>query len=336
MTDNRSFPVLHLFWKVRPAGENELDLIIFEGDAVFSKVEQSPDNNVFALTFESSQEKHFVRSSIQAALRSFACVPSSIRLTRSGFSLQFWFQDISSDYSSRSSHINSIIANPDFVPPHTSERTNSFLRAPASDVPATPAPRESAASTPAAPNPTRTVGFDLGSSGPGGYSPAQLAQLREMLEAQAGPGGAGESDSGEYLSTLLAFSPSEADHAPFRPPLRADVHLQDILTPQLLTPLLSSPDLLHSLVPSLPSDLPLSSPPTTAEVTAVIESAQFQDGVRGLDRALRTGMLGGLVQGLGLPESAGSGVEAFLRAIGEQAGEGRSTEVDEGGSMETD
>lgn len=71
-------------------------------------------------------------------------------------------------------------------------------------------------------------------------------------------------------------------------------------------------------------------------MTAVIESAQFQDGVRGLDRALRTGMLGGLVQGLGLPESAGSGVEAFLRAIGEQAGEGRSTEVDEGGSMETD
>lgn len=200
LTDNRSFPVLHLFWKARPAGENELDLIIFEGDAVFSKVEQSPDNNVFALTFESSQEKHFVRSSIQASLRSLACVPSSIRLTRSCFYLQFWFQDISSDYSSRSSHINSIIANPDFVPPPTSERTNSFLRAPATGVAATPAPRQSAASTPAAPNPTRTVGFDMGSSGPGGYSPAQLAQLREMLEAQAGSGGAGESDSGEYLS----------------------------------------------------------------------------------------------------------------------------------------
>lgn len=115
----------------------------------------------------------------------------------------------------------------------------------------------------------------------------------------------------------------------------ADTRLQDILTPQLLTPLFSSPELLRSLVPSLPSDLPVSSPPTAAEMTAVVESAQFQEGVRGLDRALRTGMLGGLVQGLGLPESAGTSVEHFLRAIGEQAG-GSDAPADEGGAMETD
>jgi 26S proteasome regulatory subunit N13 len=57
--------------------------------------------------------------------------------------------------------------------------------------------------------------------------------------------------------------------------------------------------------------------------------------VRGLDRALRTGMLGGLVQGLGLPQSAGTGVEAFLKAIGEQAGSSDAT-ANEGGAMETD
>lgn len=50
------------------------------------------------------------------------------------------------------------------------------------------------------------------------------------------------------------------------------------------------------------------------------------------DRALRTGLLGGFVRQLGLPEEAGTGVEAFLRAIREQAqGSGSGGE-----SMDTD
>jgi len=50
------------------------------------------------------------------------------------------------------------------------------------------------------------------------------------------------------------------------------------------------------------------------------------------DRALRTGLLGGLVRQLGLPEEAGTSVEAFLRAIREQA-HGSGTE---GERMDTD
>jgi hypothetical protein len=41
-------------------------------------------------------------------------------------------------------------------------------------------------------------------------------------------------------------------------------------------------------------------------------------------------MLGGLVRGLGLPEEAGTSVQAFLRAIGEQARGG------DGDGMDTD
>lgn len=41
--------------------------------------------------------------------------------------------------------------------------------------------------------------------------------------------------------------------------------------------------------------------------------------MRNLDQALNTGMLGGLVRGLGLPEEAGTGVLPFLRAIQDQA-----------------
>lgn len=56
------------------------------------------------------------------------------------------------------------------------------------------------------------------------------------------------------------------------------------------------------------------------------------------DQALRTGLLGGLVRGLGLPDEAGTGVGPFLRAVQEQAdressGTGESTTDDR---METD
>lgn len=41
--------------------------------------------------------------------------------------------------------------------------------------------------------------------------------------------------------------------------------------------------------------------------------------MRSFDAALASGGLGGLVRALGLPEEAGTGWEAFLNAIAEQA-----------------
>jgi len=57
--------------------------------------------------------------------------------------------------------------------------------------------------------------------------------------------------------------------------------------------------------------------------------------VANFDQALRTGMLGGLVRTLGLPEEAGTGVGPFLRAIQEQADRERNTEGDNN-TMDTD
>jgi 26S proteasome regulatory subunit N13 len=53
--------------------------------------------------------------------------------------------------------------------------------------------------------------------------------------------------------------------------------------------------------------------------------------VSNFDQALRTGLLGGLVRSLGLPEEAGTGIGAFLRAIQEQADRERNSN-----SMDTD
>lgn len=102
----------------------------------------------------------------------------------------------------------------------------------------------------------------------------------------------------------------------------------------------SHPALLPSLFPHLPPDLlPSGSAPLTPQQTAqlteslqrTINSPPFRTAVAQLDRALRTGALGGFVRGLGLPESAGTGIGAFLRAIGEQArreGQGGSGQED--------
>ena len=105
-----------------------------------------------------------------------------------------------------------------------------------------------------------------------------------------------------------------------------------MLTPANLRPLFTSrPELASALFPHLPPDLP--SPPSVETLERVVTSPQFRAAVRNLDMALRTGLLGGLVRSLGLPEEAGTGIEPFLRALQDQA---RREEGEGGDSMETD
>ena len=136
----------------------------------------------------------------------------------------------------------------------------------------------------------------------------------------------------------LPFFPLTSSH----PPIPDDeLSLTDILTPSNLLPLFAThPELLSSLFPHLPPDLlPSGNAPLTPQQTAqltetlqrTINSPPFRASVVQLDRALRTGALGSFVRSLGLPESAGTGVSAFLRAIGEQArrdGEGGGEQED--------
>ncbi|KAJ7696057.1 proteasome complex subunit Rpn13 ubiquitin receptor-domain-containing protein [Mycena rosella] len=112
------------------------------------------------------------------------------------------------------------------------------------------------------------------------------------------------------LQALLAGSSST--------PAAPEFSLTDILTPANLTPLFTShPELIPTLFPHLPPDLP--TPPSAEALQRIINSPQFRSAVSSFDQALRTGLLGGLVRGLGLPEEAGTGIEPFLRAVQEQA-----------------
>lgn len=106
-----------------------------------------------------------------------------------------------------------------------------------------------------------------------------------------------------------------------------DVSLTDILTPANLLPLFNSrPDLVPALFPHLPPDLPV--PASDQVLQRIIHSPQFRAAVSNFDQALRTGLLGGLVRSLGLPEEAGRGVGPFLRAIQEQADRERNSSMD--------
>lgn len=113
----------------------------------------------------------------------------------------------------------------------------------------------------------------------------------------------------------------------FTDPSAAEYSLIDILTPANVTPLFTShPELVPTLFPHLPSDLP--NPPNAETVSQIIASPQFRSAVSNLDQALRMGVLGGFVRSLGLPEEAGTSVEAFLKAIQDQANSDDSMQTD--------
>ncbi|KAH9922824.1 adhesion regulating molecule [Epithele typhae] len=132
-------------------------------------------------------------------------------------------------------------------------------------------------------------------------TPEELARIRALVTSLGRNTSAG--------SALAAASSTAAE---------PEISLLDVLTPSNLRPLFTShPELVQTLFPHLPTDLP--SPPNVETLERIVQSPQFRAAVRNLDMALRTGLLGGLVRSLGLPEEAGLGVEAFLRALQEQA-----------------
>ncbi|KAG8892418.1 hypothetical protein FRC00_012104 [Tulasnella sp. 408] len=156
---------------------------------------------------------------------------------------------------------------------------------------------------------------------PPGTTPEEIARMRALLQGLGATGGFGN----------LAGSSRGAGYGFVAP----ELSLTDILTPQSLQPLFENPDLLKTVFPSLPTDLPV--PPSATTIRRIVESPPFQASVRQLDTALATGMLQGLMTGLGLPAEAGTGVAAFLKAISEQAKKKRAEAGSgaEGDTMDT-
>jgi len=204
----------------------------------------------------------------------------------------FWMQDADSSRDAEFvSNVNRLLTDPQMVPIWSAPGGSSE-------------PQASTSSAPAAGSSQAAATSQSIPGAPGVQAtPEQLAQMQQILASFAAQGAQQQ---------------------------QPELSLVDILTPANLTPLFSShPELVQALFPYLPPDLP--TPPNEETLQQIIASPQFRGAVRSFDQALRTGLLGGLVRGLGLPEEAGTGIEAFLNAIQEQA-----RQEDGGDRMDTD
>ncbi|KAL0960643.1 hypothetical protein HGRIS_005671 [Hohenbuehelia grisea] len=208
----------------------------------------------------------------------------------------FWMQDASPDRDEEFvANVNGLLQDPDY--------TLVWGDASAAGSSATGDASTSAA-PPAAPATTTAEDTSAGSNI--GATPEQLARIQAIL---------GSMSTGGNVS------------AP-------ELSLTDILTPANITPLFTAhPELVSTLFPHLPPDLPV--PASQDAIQRIISSPQFRSSVANFDQALRTGLLGGLVRSLGLPEEAGTGIEPFLRAIQDQAGR-ESSGAQPGDNMQTD
>lgn len=145
---------------------------------------------------------------------------------------------------------------------------------------------------------------------------ASTSTSQPSTSSQPLTGPVGTTPTPEQLAQLRSIFASMSGNTTSAEP---ELVLTDILTPANLNPLFAAyPDLIPALFPHLPPDLPM--PPSPEVLQRIISSPQFRAAVRSFDQALRTGLLGNLVTGLGLPEEAGLGIEAFLDAVQEQAG----------------
>jgi len=214
-----------------------------------------------------------------------------------------WFQDLHlGAFESYARNINGLLDDPDYIVDHEADAASKSQTT--TQQTATTSTSDASSSSAVQPSATNQPPSD------------RLAELRALVANLPQPSSGGS----EIPSGMPDFS------------------LSDILSPSTLTNLFStaSPEVLRAIFPTLPPDLPI--PPSPDVLRRVVESPPFQAQVRALDRALQTGLVGGLVVGLGLPEEAGLGIRPFLQAIQEQAR--RSNESGDAAgpeeSMETD
>ncbi|KAG2368717.1 proteasome complex subunit Rpn13 ubiquitin receptor-domain-containing protein [Suillus spraguei] len=203
----------------------------------------------------------------------------------------FWLQDSSTLRDEEFvTNLNRTLADPNIIAIWDARNVN-----PASEA------STSAAGTTSQPSIVQPFVPATGDSTPVSTTPEQLAQLRGIV------------------SSMTGFTSED------------ELLLTDVLSSQNLLQLFQShPDLLPALFPHLPPELIPSSDATPQQVVEILQrmtnSPPFRSAVAQLDRALRTGALGEFVRSLGLPESAATGVGAFLAAIAEQARQEGGTE----------
>ncbi|RHZ88519.1 hypothetical protein Glove_22g209 [Diversispora epigaea] len=297
--------LMHFFWKDRKTGKLD-DLIVFPEEAEFTRVEQCTTGRVYLLHFKSSSQKLF-----------------------------FWMQDAKDDKDEENAN-----------------KVNRLLNDPQGGL-AESRQHQSGSSSSQLGSSFRTMddlaGFNMDQEqllqllqGHGAFGGLPIPSTTPASEPQSATAATSEAGSGAQTSEHLLTSEQlnnlrnilSGVQLPEEGTSQTDANLSNVLNPSIIGPLLNDPEIASALFPNLPSDV-------NRTPEELIQSPQFAQALQSLNIALQSGQLSTFLNQLGLDSSAGNGVEAFLRALQEQAsrhhGEHRDDNEEQSGDrMEED
>jgi len=337
--------LIHFCWKDRTSGNVEDDLIIFPDDCEFKKVNQCTTGRVFVLKFKagskrlffwmqepkSDKDEEFCRKvneflnnppmpgalgsgssgshelsalgegGLQSLLGNMShnqlmqlIGPTGLGGLGPGLASLLGSGGTGTSSSTSSSRSQSAAATPSSA----SGGARSTSSAQAATTPVTPA-----AQTPASAAPISSVASPT--------QPIQLSDLQSILATMNVPNAAAAAAGGGQ-----------------------GVDLASVVTPEVMAPILSNPEVQERLLPYLPSGESL--PQSAAEIQNTLTSPQFQQAMSMFSSALASGQLGPLMNQFGLPseavDAANKGdVEAFAKAM-----EGADTKTEGSGGKKDD
>lgn len=235
--------LLHFMWKERPSGSVREDLILFPGDARMERVTQERSGRTFVLRFDSSDQKHF-----------------------------FWMQDaIGARDDELVGNLNRFLADPTAVPIWNAGDSSASQQTSSSSDPAAGSSPGSGSGNMGSGSATYRAA--RAAAPPAGLATAeQLARLRALVTSM----GASSTRVGVPANSV-AIVDADAGAGPNAFDGRSswtedddDISLTDILTPQVILPLITShPSLLPLLFQHLPPEFaslkPSSLPQSGAE-----------------------------------------------------------------------
>lgn len=317
--------LLRFYWKDRKTGILEDDLIIFPDEAEFVKVRESPKGRVFALKFSSSSRIMF-----------------------------YWMQEKeSTDDDFNVQRVNDLIADPTTPAPESSTQQSSDvanlrdlgaildragsggignldLSAAAQNMGLSPELMEILGSD------SISSLINSGSVPPAFEAGSVAEQMAVDVSDSGAPSGEAHPTAGQFAISQINDDRPQTSRATTGPNSlhsilsgiqvpgqgqqqeveREALELQDVLTPEIVLPLLADTEVRQQLFPHLPSAL-VSDPPTEDEVREIMSSVQWKSALSGLSYALNHGGESA-IRSLEIDVTnlqGSSGVEAFVRAV---------------------
>ncbi|OLY80209.1 26S proteasome regulatory subunit RPN13 [Smittium mucronatum] len=274
-------------WKPLGSSEAEESWIVFPGDIVFRKVKES-SGRVYVLKFFSSPERQFfwMQEPDEKKDRSIAATVSKLI---NGSEMDFEMEEVHdtplsntfsdpNNFSGSNSGLNSAINNHNehsAVAQEAHTNLNSTLST--AFVGGVPSNMASSSSS-------HIIHDDISSS---------LASTKPDLQ-----------DLKSIIENIRV--PQTYKDSPLK--------LSNVISPDVLLPLLNDPDFCNVLFPQLPEGVPK----TKEELENTIRSPQFENSIQSLSFALESGQMAPLAQSLGLHPDSLSSVESFLNALKEK------------------